>query len=109
MARISKTPSIFILPLKTSLFFSTYIGRDSPVNADRFRLEVPDTITPSTGIFSPAFITKISPMLISSGAILEILPSGFFKFAVTTFNLSRLSMEVLELFSAFYWKYSPIL
>ena len=44
---------------------STPRGIDSPVNADVSNVDIPSTILPSSGIFSPGLITIKSPILTS--------------------------------------------
>lgn len=65
----SITSDSLIHPAKTSSSTLTFLGTDSPVSADVFIVVSPFTITPSTGIFSPALTTIISPTFNSSGSI----------------------------------------
>ena len=66
-------PFLFMVdPITESpLLFST--GIDSPVSMDS-SIEVSPLVTlPSTGIFSPGFISKVSPTLtLSSGSIISL-------------------------------------
>ena len=77
----SKIPFPLILPLKTSLFIFTSKGRDSPVRADVLRVDSPLTTIPSTGIFSPALTTIISPFFNFLGDIVRSSPFSPFIFA----------------------------
>ncbi len=54
-------------PLNSSLPIVTSLGSDSPVSADVSSIEFPSTTIPSSGTFSPAFTTIISPISTSSG------------------------------------------
>ena len=54
-------------PLKTSLSFSTSLGRLSPVRDEVSSDDVPSMTLPSSGIFSPGFTNILSPILTSSG------------------------------------------
>lgn len=54
-------------PLITSSPVLTSFGKLSPVKALVLRVEVPLTILPSRGIFSPGFTTIVLPTLTSSG------------------------------------------
>ena len=66
VARALINPDWFIVAAETvsSTFLST--GIDSPVSADSSIAVVPSMITPSTGIDSPGFTTKMSPDFTSS-------------------------------------------
>ena len=51
-------PEITLAPTVTSC------GNDSPVNAFVSSVDVPEIITPSSGIFSPGFTIKISSLFL---------------------------------------------
>ena len=69
-------PEKFIVPLCTKSPFLLSFGTLSPVKADSSIEASPSTMMPSTGIFSPGLIIKISSRLISS--ILIVFSSPFF-------------------------------
>ena len=70
-------PFKFMQPLNTSSPSLTSLGNDSPVNAFVSRVVFPSIIFPSNGIFSPGFITIVSPIFTSSGFTVSIFPSRY--------------------------------
>ena len=67
-------PFWLIHPLNTSSPESTSFGMDSPVKAEVSIKELPSTTIPSKGIFSPGFITIVSPIFTSSGFTFSNFP-----------------------------------
>jgi len=68
-AFISKTVFPFMVPPVTLLPISFSAGTGSPVIMLSSMTAVPDVSTPSTGIFSPGFTSRMSPTLTSSKGI----------------------------------------
>ena len=62
-----------IQPDNTSSLILAVLSSDSPVKADVSNEVLPRVTTPSTGILSPFFMTKISPTSMSSTSIFFVL------------------------------------
>ena len=67
---IFKTPVIFITPLVILSPHLTVFGTLSPVSATVSSDDLPSTITPSSGTFSPGLTTIMLPISTSSGSTL---------------------------------------
>ena len=70
-----RIPFPLIQPLITSAPTPTLLGTDSPVKAEVSRKDSPSTTIPSSGIFSPGFMTIILSTSTSSGSTSSISPS----------------------------------
>ena len=103
---ISSTPFVFITPLNISEFSATFLGTDSPVKADVSIKASPFVTIPSSGTLSPGFTTIISPIFTFSG-VFSITSVPLFTYALSGFNSIRLSIDFLDLFSAYSSNISP--
>ena len=103
---ISRTPFVFITPLRISELISAFLGTDSPVSADVSINASPDITIPSNGTLSPGFTIITSPTLTSSGDF-SITVSFIFTKALSGFSSIKLSIDFLDLFSAYSSKISP--
>ena len=101
-------PFIFTNPLNISLPEVISLGMDSPDKAEVSTAEHPLITKPSRGILSPGFITITSPILTSSGATL-IISLPCFKLAYSGLIAISEAMDFLELLTAMFWRYSPVL
>ena len=88
-------PSPLTHPLMTSSPAETLRGTDSPVRAAVSTNDSPSVTTPSSGIFSPALITMISPIFTSSGST-SFIPSGVSRFAYSGAILIISAIEALD-------------
>ena len=75
VVRTFSTPVMLMLPESTSSSTPTSWGLLSPVRALVFSAELPSTITPSRGIFSPGCTTMMLPTSTSSGSTCSSSPS----------------------------------
>ena len=96
-----------MLPDKTISFSATSCGLDSPVKEAVFKLAVPFTTTPSSGIFSPCFATTISPTFTSDGSTISI-SSPFFRLAYSGLISIKSDIDFLVLLIAFSSRILPI-
>ena len=72
---IFSTPVRLMQPLMISSPTKVSLGRLSPVSALVFNVDVPSTMIPSIGTFSPGCTTMIVPTSTSSGETFSIAPS----------------------------------
>ena len=95
----SRSPFKLMEPLMIGSRSFTSTGMDSPVKAFVSRLELPFTITPSSGTFSPGFMMIVSPISTSYGSTFSSFPSRT-RFAYSGLISISSVMDFLDLLTA---------